>query len=70
MKLTQIEADKLVYVATLDSQMGHQRFGQALWNILPKEVADSHLGGDNDFFYWTDKFKVMSIFYKYYVEEL
>ncbi|ADM79969.1 hypothetical protein phiAS5_ORF0126 [Aeromonas phage phiAS5] len=31
------------------------RFGQALFNNLPTELADSIRGTDKDFFYWDNK---------------
>lgn len=45
------------------------RFGQALFNSLPKDVANSHAGKEMDFFYWLDDEKVLECFYANYVEK-
>lgn len=69
MKLTHEEADKLVYAATLDCVCNpFLRFGQALWNMLPHNAVQDNSGGELDFFYWTDKQKVLQAFYSHYVE--
>lgn len=69
MKLSQAEADKILYVASMDCKVNKcLRFGQALWYALPKDVADASNGTDIDFFYWEDKQKVLETFYKHYVE--
>lgn len=44
------------------------RFGQALWNILPDELALHFNGTEHDFFYWTNENKVISVFLDNYVE--
>lgn len=69
MKLSQDEADRLLYVVAMDCKVNKcLRFGQALWNVLPKDVSDTGHGTDTDFFYWKDKQKVLETFYTHYVE--
>ncbi len=45
------------------------RFGQALFNSLPKDIANTHEGKETDFFYWLDDEKVLECFYQHYVEQ-
>jgi hypothetical protein len=32
----------------------HYRYGQSVWNLLPKEVSDKIYSTSYDFFYWPD----------------
>lgn len=70
MKLSQEEASNLIIKACRDvvDSKNNLRFGQALWNLLPKNVADVHHSSVNDFFYWKDEGKVLYTFFKHCVE--
>lgn len=39
------------------------RLGQAIWNLLPDEIANEHRASDVDFFYWTDDERVLNVFF-------
>lgn len=47
---------------------GQVRFGQALWNKLPREQQDSTVNTPLDFFYWLDDERVLKTFYDKLVE--
>lgn len=72
MKLTteqiQIYIDKAIK-EVLDGAEYKYRFGQALWNSLPKEVTDEIYQTELDFFYWTDSNKVYDVVYKHLVKD-
>ena len=71
MKLTHKEAALYIKQATKDvaNSAGTLRFGQALWNALPEDVTNHIHGTDNDFFYWTDNWKVFRTFYDHCVSK-
>jgi len=43
------------------------RFGQALWNLLPIEIIEDHVGTDSDFYYEEDSFTALCMFYTNFV---
>ena len=68
-KLTYMQAAKLIQQASQEStENKHYRFGQALWNLLPKEVGAPFYMTDKDFFLWADNAKVMEVFYENFVD--
>lgn len=69
MKLDVNTAVELVEYATKEGGKNGVRFGQMLWNIMPLEVTDVHTGTDNDFFYWKDRERILSVFYEHYVQQ-
>jgi hypothetical protein len=44
-------------------QVPTYRLGQAIFNLLPKEVSDTIYMTELDFFFWTDDNKVLQVFY-------
>ena len=69
MKLTQKQAQYIL--ATAYKQMREvptYRLGQAIFNLLPKEVSDTIYMTELDFFFWTDSDKVLQVFYDNLVE--
>lgn len=50
------------------NQSAKYRFGQALWNILPDDLASYFRSTKYDFFYWTNENKILSVFLDNYVE--
>ena len=68
-KLTHMQAAKLIQQASQEStENKHYRFGQALWNLLPKEVGAPFYMTDKDFFLWGDNAKVIEVFYENFVD--
>ncbi len=64
MKLNKHEVQKYIDAANRQTQEGtsyHYRFGQAMWNLLPKEVTEEIYMTKFDFFYWTDYYAVMKV---------
>lgn len=49
--------------------LGSYRLGQALWNILPKELIQGRVGTEADFYHEMDSNVVTVKFYQYYVGE-
>lgn len=68
-KLTPMQAYNLAQQASQEANENkHYRFGQALWNLLPKEVREPFYMTDKDFFFWTDNTKVIDVFYENFVD--
>ena len=68
-KLKPVRAQEMINRATqLSDEHSGYRFGQALWNVLPCEIIDNMVGTDVDFFMWTDKKRVLNIFWDKYVD--
>lgn len=68
-KLSHQEAAKLVETAHKEvHERPCLRFGQALYNILPKCIATEINGGPLDFFYKEDKEEVLLMFYSNLVD--
>jgi hypothetical protein len=69
--LTRVEADTLICKANEEviKHGKYYRYGQALWNLLPKEISDKFVGTSVDFFYEGDNEKVVAMFYGNYVEK-
>ena len=84
-KLTQQEAQDLIELVRSQLKVHpytHLRFGQHLWNSIPKEMLEYYIvyehflysdklipigyEKDVDFFYMTDQNKVIETFYKYF----
>jgi len=64
MKLTQKQAQNILETArTQMQQVPTYRLGQAIFNLLPKEVSDTIYMTELDFFFWTDSDKVLQVFY-------
>ena len=64
MKLTKTEMQKYIDIANkqvFDGIGYHYRFGQAMYNLLPKEVTEQIYMTKLDFFYWTDYDAVMKV---------
>ena len=61
-KLSQIDANYLLWKAH-DKWSLYWRFGQALYCLLPYEIAESINNTENDFFYETDHAIVIKKFY-------
>ena len=64
MKLTKTEMQKYIDIANkqcFDGVDYHYRFGQAMYNLLPKEVTEQIYMTKLDFFYWTDYDAVMEV---------
>lgn len=62
MKLTQVQAQELITQANKDVKAHNNfyyRFGQALFNILPRGLAEPLRWTDNDFFHE----KMLTLFY-------
>ncbi|QAX99612.1 hypothetical protein AsFcp4_158 [Aeromonas phage AsFcp_4] len=51
MKMTVPETYNLIRKSLYETK-NEYRFGQAVFNNLPKEIADQIRGTDKDFFYW------------------
>ena len=70
--LTVKEASECIQVALrVVKDRPELRFGQALYNHVWEKypsVASQHHGGVNDFFYWTDRVKVMYCFLTVWIE--
>ena len=80
MKLTQTEMLNLITKArSIQAEVNTDprakyRLGQAIFNLLPKEIAyDIYEGNVEDFFYWQDspenEAKILEILFTNYVEE-
>lgn len=70
MKLTIMDANKLINKANEEVRANKSyRFGQALWNSLPKELIEDEVGTDKDFFYLEDRSAILRAFYTNFVEE-
>lgn len=68
-KLTHMQAAKLIQQASQESaENKHYRFGQALWNLLPKEVQEPFYMTEKDFFFWADNAKIVKVFYENFVD--
>lgn len=64
MKLTQAQANKIHQQACkLKAEHPYLRYGQAIWSILPDEVADYYHNTPQDFFYEEDEDKVGQLFF-------
>lgn len=64
MKLTLTQAEYILAAATMQmQQVPTYRLGQAIFNLLPKEVSDTIYMTELDFFFWTDSDKVLQVFY-------
>jgi hypothetical protein len=64
MKLTQKQAQSILETANIQmQQVPTYRLGQAIFNLLPKEVSDTIWRTELDFFFWTDEDKVLQVFY-------
>ena len=64
MKLTQKQAQNILETANIQmQQVPTYRLGQAIFNLLPKEVSDTIYLTELDFFFWTDDNKVLQVFY-------
>ena len=64
MKLTKTEMQKYIDIANkqvFDGIEYHYRFGQAMYNLLPKEVTEQIYMTKLDFFYWNDYDAVMGV---------
>ena len=64
MKLTKTEMQKYIDIANkqvFDGIEYHYRFGQAMYNLLPKEVTEQIYMTELDFFYWNDYDAVMEV---------
>lgn len=69
MKLTQKQAQNILATANIQmQQVPTYRLGQAIFNLLPKEVSDTIYMTELDFFFWTDSDKVLQVFYDNLVE--
>ena len=87
-KLTQQEAQDLIELVKSQLKVHpytYLRFGQHLWNSIPKEMLEYYIvyehflysdklipigyQEDVDFFYWQDFDKVTEAFFKYFVQE-
>ena len=71
-KLSPEQAAQLVKTAHIHVRIhwaAKYRFGQALWNILPDELASYFRSTEHDFFYLTNENKVLSVFLDNYVEQ-
>ena len=70
MKLSIMDANKLINKANEEVMANKSyRFGQALWNSLPKELIECGVGTERDFFYWEDRSGILRAFYTNFVEE-
>ena len=70
MKLSIMEAHKLIEKANEEARANKSyRFGQALWNSLPKELIECGVGTEKDFFYLGDRVAVLRKFYLNFVEQ-
>lgn len=64
MKLTLTQAQSILETAnTQMQQVPTYRLGQAIFNLLPEELANTIRGTERDFFYWIDDNKVFQVFY-------
>lgn len=53
---------KTAYEHVFLNRPAKYRLGQAIWNILPDELAMQFHATEYDFFYWTDNNKVVNAF--------
>ncbi len=68
-KLTMKDAVKFhTRAKVMNRNQPDYRYGQALYNILPKDITVEINGTDDDFFYWTDNIKVTKHFFENFVE--
>lgn len=71
-KLTRQQAEvMLMHAKVVCNEASFIRFGQSLFNLLPKEMAAALNGTDNDFFHWSNKEidKITDTFYSVCVEQ-
>lgn len=71
-RLTQQQAEvMLVHAKAVCSLHPCVRFGQSLFNLLPKPMSEALIGTDNDFFFWGNKEigKIIDTFYSVCVEQ-
>jgi hypothetical protein len=60
--------DLLCEANRLHRESPSYRYGQALYNILPKDITAEINCTEDDFFYWTDDEKVTMHFFSKFVE--
>ena len=59
---------EMIRLARMDvSKHPELRYGQALWNRLPKHLTDRFVAGENDFFHIQDQSRVDEIFFTHFV---
>lgn len=71
-KLTQQQAEvMLMHARALCNTHPYIRFGQSLFNLLPKPMSEALIGTENDFFFWSNKEidKTIATFYSVCVEQ-